>query len=82
MLETNVDATSPAPVDKRGRRVLSAREQQVLRLVAKGLTSKAIARQLVLSPKTVDHHLASVLNKLGVDSRAHAVATAVRDGLL
>ena len=61
--------------------ILSAREQEVLRLVAKGLTSKAIAKQLVLSPKTVDHHLSSILNKLGVENRAHAVATAVRDGL-
>jgi DNA-binding NarL/FixJ family response regulator len=64
------------------RRTLTAREQEVLRLVAKGLTSKAIALQLVLSPKTVDHHLSSVLNKFGVESRAHAVAMAVREGLL
>jgi DNA-binding NarL/FixJ family response regulator len=70
------DLTLPA------HRILSAREQEVLRLVARGLTSKAIAKQLVLSPKTVDHHLSSILNKLGVENRAHAVATAVRDGLL
>jgi non-specific serine/threonine protein kinase len=61
---------------------LSAREQEVLRLVAEGLTSKQIGQQLFLSPRTVDHHLNSVFNKLGVDSRAQAVAVATRDGLV
>jgi DNA-binding CsgD family transcriptional regulator/tetratricopeptide (TPR) repeat protein len=62
--------------------VLSPREQEVLRLVAMGLTSKQIGQQLFLSHRTVDHHLTSTLNKLGVDSRAQAVAVAVRLGLL
>ena len=85
MLETTVHATGstePAPVEQGPQRILSAREQEVLRLVAEGLTSKAIGQQLFLSPKTVDHHLASVFNKLGVESRAQAVAVASRRGLL
>jgi NarL family two-component system response regulator YdfI len=57
---------------------LSPREQEVLRLVAEGLTSN----QLFVSPRTVDHHLTSVFNKLGVDSRAQAVAVAAREGLV
>jgi predicted ATPase/DNA-binding CsgD family transcriptional regulator len=61
---------------------LSPREQEVLRLVADGLTSKQIGQQLFLSYRTVDHHLTSILNKLGVDSRAQAVAVATRHGLL
>jgi non-specific serine/threonine protein kinase len=61
---------------------LSPREQEVLRLVGEGLTSKQIGHQLFVSPRTVDHHLTSVLNKLGVDSRAQAVAVAARDGLV
>jgi DNA-binding NarL/FixJ family response regulator len=52
--------------------LLSARETEVLRLVAEGLTSKQIGKQLFLSPKTVNYHLTSVFNKLGVDSRAPA----------
>ncbi len=61
---------------------LSPREHEVLRLVAEGLTSKQIGQQLVLSHRTVDHHLTSIFNKLGVDSRAQAVAVAARDRLL
>jgi DNA-binding CsgD family transcriptional regulator len=63
-------------------RLLSEREQEVLRLVADGLTSKAIARQLFLSPRTVDHHVTSIFNKLAVDTRAQAVAVATREGLV
>jgi predicted ATPase/DNA-binding CsgD family transcriptional regulator len=62
--------------------VLSAREVEVLQWVAEGLTSKQIGKQLFLSPKTVNHHLTSVFNKLSVDSRAQAVAVATRKGLL
>jgi non-specific serine/threonine protein kinase len=62
--------------------VLSPREQEVLRLVAQGLTSKQIGQQLFLSHRTVDHHLTSAFNKLGVESRAQAVAVATRKGLL
>jgi non-specific serine/threonine protein kinase len=61
---------------------MSPREQEVLRLVAEGQTSKQIGKQLFLSPRTVDHHLYTVFNKLGVESRAQAVAVAARDGFL
>jgi non-specific serine/threonine protein kinase len=61
---------------------LSARELEVLRLVAQGLSSKAIGRRLSLSPSTVNHHIQSIFNKLGVDTRAQAVAAAARRGLL
>jgi NarL family two-component system response regulator YdfI len=61
---------------------LSEREQEVLRLVAEGLISKQIGQQLFLSHRTIDHHLTSIFNKLGVDTRAQAVAVATRDGLL
>jgi predicted ATPase/DNA-binding CsgD family transcriptional regulator len=61
---------------------LSEREQEVLRLVAEGLISKQIGQQLFLSHRTIDHHLTSIFNKLGVDTRAQAVAVAARDGLL
>ena len=61
---------------------LSPREQEILHLVAQGRTSKQIGQQLFLSHRTVDHHLTSIYNKLGVDTRAQAVAVAAQRGLL
>jgi DNA-binding NarL/FixJ family response regulator len=66
----------------RGRDALSERERQVLRLVADGLSNKQIARELVLSERTVKFHVASLFRKLGADNRAQAVALAVQRGLL
>jgi DNA-binding NarL/FixJ family response regulator len=61
---------------------LSEREREVLRLAAKGLTNKAIARQLSLSPRTVQIHLAHAFRKLEVSSRTEAVMVGVRQGWL
>ena len=61
---------------------LTARELEVLRLVAAGLSSKLIARELVIAPSTVNYHLATIFNKLAVDTRAQAVAVATQRGLL
>jgi DNA-binding NarL/FixJ family response regulator len=55
---------------------LTARELQVLRLVAAGETNKAIAAELVLSQRTVDRHVSNIFAKLGVSSRAAATAYA------
>ena len=52
--------------------VLSAREQDVLRLLAEGLTDREIASALAISPRTVESHVSSVLRKLGVRNRAEA----------
>ena len=52
--------------------VLSAREREVLRLLADGLTDREIARALAISPRTVESHVSSVLRKLGVRNRAEA----------
>jgi DNA-binding NarL/FixJ family response regulator len=61
---------------------LTARELEVLRLVAAGKTNKAIARQLALAEKTVERHLSNILGKLGVPTRAGAVAHAYEHKLL
>lgn len=61
---------------------LTARELQVLRLVAAGRTNKAIAVELVLSERTVDRHVSNIFAKLGVSSRAAATAHAYEHRLL
>ena len=59
---------------------LTAREREVLKLLAGGLSQGGIAERLVISPKTVAAHIDHILRKLGVHSRAQAVAIAYRDG--
>jgi DNA-binding CsgD family transcriptional regulator len=61
---------------------LTSRELDVLRLLAAGRTDKEIAACLRLSLHTVAHLVASARRKLGADSRAHAVAIGVREGLI
>lgn len=60
---------------------LSSREVEVLRLVAAGRTSREIADDLVLSRRTVDHHVANILSKISARRRADAAAYARRHGL-
>jgi len=61
---------------------LTERELEVLRGVAQGERSKEIALRLGISERTVKAHLASIYNRLGVDSRAAAIAVAAQKGLL
>lgn len=61
---------------------LSPREVDILRLVARGLGDARIAERLFLSPHTVHRHVANIRTKLGVASRAAAVAHATRHGML
>ncbi|MEX1656091.1 response regulator transcription factor [Streptomyces pseudovenezuelae] len=61
---------------------LSAREREVLALVAQGTSNREIARELFISEATVKTHLTHLYAKLGVNDRAAAVATAYRRGIL
>ena len=61
---------------------LTAREVQVLSLLSEGLTNAEIARRIVRSEKTVDHHISAILRKLDVRSRGEAAASAGRLGLI
>jgi two-component system, NarL family, response regulator YdfI len=61
---------------------LTEREREVLKAVAQGQRSKEIARNLGITERTVKAHLASIYNKLGVDSRAAAIAVAAKKGWL
>jgi DNA-binding NarL/FixJ family response regulator len=60
---------------------LTPREIEILRLVALGLSDQNVAERLVISPRTVNAHLTSIYNKLGVKSRAAATRFAVEHGL-
>ncbi len=76
---------APAPgrvARSAGAHGLSAREVEVLLLVASGRTNKVIARQLFLSEKTVDRHVSNIFTKLDVSSRAAATAWAYEHGLV
>jgi predicted ATPase len=61
---------------------LTQREMEVLKLVDRGLSSKRIAVELDISPKTVDHHVAAMMEKLGAHTRVEASAVARDAGLL
>ena len=77
-------ASGQAPVSVSGEAVtvLTPRELDVLKLVAQGLSNPDIAERLVLSEHTVHRHLANILRKLSLSSRAAAAAWGVRTGLV
>ena len=74
--EADFAGRSPRP-----HRSLTARERQILSLIATGASNKAIARRLEVSGNTVKFHLAAIFAKLGVHSRLEAVAYATRNRL-
>lgn len=61
---------------------LSSREIEVLRLVSQGMSNQEIADELILSPRTVHHHVSHIFNKMGVNSRVDAVRLAMEQGLV
>lgn len=75
-------ATAVRDREQRETPTLSPREQEVLRLIAQGLSAPEIGKQIHLSPATVKTHLHTLYEKLGVSERAAAVAEAMRRGLL
>ena len=75
-LERARSGESP-PVDP-----LSARESEVVKLVAEGYTTKAIAETLVIAEKTVERHRANILEKLGLRDRVELTRYAIRRGLV
>jgi DNA-binding NarL/FixJ family response regulator len=76
------DENEEGNVQRNGSVSLSPRERQILALLADGQAEKQIAATLVISPKTVATHIQRLLPKLGVNSRAQAVAAAYREGLI
>ena len=79
--ETVAAVPEPGPNGKRQPTDLTPREHDVLRALARGARSSEIAAELGISERTVKAHLASVYQKLGVESRTAAVAVAIQRGL-
>jgi DNA-binding CsgD family transcriptional regulator len=71
-----------APCVASGDGILTARERQVLALLATGLTNRAIADALAISDRTVDRHVSNILTKLDLPSRSAATAYAYEHGLV
>jgi DNA-binding CsgD family transcriptional regulator len=72
----------PRPKTRENPAGLTARELEVLELLADGLRNAEIAERLVVSPRTVDHHVSAILRKLDVRTRGEAGAQAARRGLI
>jgi DNA-binding NarL/FixJ family response regulator len=64
-------------VGAKGLGTLTGREQEVLRLLAQGLTNAELAERLYISPKTAGNHVSNILTKLHLRSRAEAAAYAL-----
>jgi DNA-binding NarL/FixJ family response regulator len=71
----------PQPATRANPGGLTDRQTEILRLLARGLRNAEIAARLVVSVRTVDHHVSAVLQKLGVSRRRDAVAAAARLGV-
>jgi DNA-binding NarL/FixJ family response regulator len=78
LLERHPDGRKPLRNSEAETTSLTNRELEVLRLLAGGLSQSAIARELVITPKTVSTHIQRILAKLGVHNQAQAVAAAFR----
>ena len=74
----------PLPLPASSARVqsLTPRELEVLRMIADGMSNKAIAWRLSISEHTVKYHLSSVFGKLGVSSRTEAVMVGIQRGII
>jgi predicted ATPase/DNA-binding CsgD family transcriptional regulator len=81
-IEYALATPSPATPQPKNTAELSAREVEVLTLVAEGLTDSQVADRLYLSPRTVGQHLRSIYQKLGASSRTAAVKEALGRGLI
>lgn len=78
----SAEAPAPAPPRASARPIISGREREVIRLLAQGASTEAIAERLSISQRTARNHIQNILDKLQVHSRLEAVAYASVNGLL
>jgi DNA-binding NarL/FixJ family response regulator len=77
LLRAHLDAGATGPRDE-----LTPREREVVKLIAEAHTSEQIARELVISPRTVERHRENILGKLGMRDRVELTRYAIRQGLV
>jgi DNA-binding NarL/FixJ family response regulator len=79
-----LEAAGQQPARRRGGwpSGLSDREVEVLRLVARGRSNRQIAAELVISPRTAEHHVQHIYTKIGASTRAAAAMFAMEHGLV
>jgi LuxR family maltose regulon positive regulatory protein len=77
-----LERPSERPDGAAAREALSSREREVLELLARGKSNRAIAETLFVTEHTAKYHVSSLFNKLGATNRAEAVTRAVALGLL
>jgi DNA-binding NarL/FixJ family response regulator len=84
VLTTLVRPQPAAPIDPEAAKIaaLTPRECDIIALIGEGFKNRQIAKQLAISEVTVNHHLTSIFNKLGVPSRLELVVYAYRHGLV
>ena len=82
LVEPGKTATAPAKPSPRYPAGLTAREVEVLRIVARGQTNEQVAEQLAISPRTVNTHLTSIYSKIQVSSRSAATRYAMEHHLI
>jgi LuxR family transcriptional regulator, quorum-sensing system regulator BjaR1 len=74
--------TAPLPRRPTTKSILTSRENEVLRWVANGKSAREVSEILNIAKRTVDEHVQTAIRKLGATNRTHAVALALRDGLI
>jgi two-component system, NarL family, nitrate/nitrite response regulator NarL len=79
LLEALVDAPTTRLVNSRGAKLLTKREEQVVRWLVEGLTNSGIARELKISENTVKNYVYRIFNKLGVSSRVEVLLYALQN---
>jgi len=75
-------ALMPSFLGSKGDDMLTARERQILQLLADGMSNADVAGQLFISQETVKSHVRHILTKLEADTRTHAVAIALREAII
>lgn len=81
MSQVAATASRPSPAQDDHLAALTEREVEVLRLIAKGLNNREIARQLIISEKTVKTHVSNILSKLNLADRTQAAIYALKTNL-
>jgi NarL family two-component system response regulator LiaR len=81
-MSSNDEASPDSTQENENRSSLTARELEVLQLLAQGMSNRAIAESLTISDRTVHAHLSNIFSKMGVSSRLEAVLSAIQRGWL